>query len=400
MEHQFLQQHGYLNLETMRQTSIIIFVLITLFGLSGCIERYFPSDILENEDNYVVSGRITNSQDYHLIKISKTSSFTQPRCRPAMGCEVKIIDSENNTFISDSSTINGEYYVRVELEYLEIGKAFKVVIRTPEGIDIESSFETLQPAPEIKNLYVQRVDKPTTDPNVMERGVQFKVDLEADDNFGRFFNWEMDVTYEYRSTYPLTYYYDGEIHELLKPDYSMYYCWKEEQIKDFFPLSTKALNNNSFTGHDLHFVNNQTQRLKYQYSVLLYQSAISEAYFNFLDQLRRNSSNQEGLFGTQPITVVGNLTSTSHPETRVLGFFSVESVKSQRFFFSNVMDVPFEIPTGCIPYMPLNGFGAFHPSEYPLYLEYDMDGALGIVTKSCVDCRLLGGKTSRPIYWP
>jgi hypothetical protein len=235
---------------------------------------------------------------------------------------------------------------------------------------------------------------------IIERGVQFKVDLEADDSYGRFYNWEMEVTYEYRSAYPITHIYAGEGIEILKPDYSLYYCWQDEQIKDFFPLSTKALNENSFVGHNLHFVNNRTQRLLYQYSVLLYQSAISEAYFNFLDQLRRNSSDQEGLFGTQPITVVGNLTSTSHPETRVLGFFSVESFKSQRFFFSNVMDVPFEIPTRCIPYMPLNGFGAFHPSEYPIYLEYDSDGVLGIISKSCIDCRKLGGVTTRPIYWP
>jgi predicted dithiol-disulfide oxidoreductase (DUF899 family) len=384
----------------MRQTSVIIFILIALLGLSGCIEKYFPSDILENEENYVVSGRITNNKEYHLVKISKTTSISLPRYRAAIGCEVKIIDSENNTFISDYSTTSGEYYVRVEQELLEIGKAFKVVIRTPEGIEIESAFDTLKPAPDIKNLYVQRLDMPTADQNIMERGVQFKVDLEADDNFDRFYNWEMDVTYEYRSAYPITHYYDGEIHEMLKPDYSLYYCWKTEQIKDFFPLSTKALGDNSFAGHNLHFVNNRTQRLMHQYSVLLYQSAISEAYFNFLDQLRRNSSDQEGLFGTQPITVVGNLTSTSHPETRVLGFFSVESVKSHRYFFSNVMDVPFEIPVGCIPYMPLNGFGAFHPSEYPLYLVYDADGELGIVTKSCIDCRLLGGETTKPIYWP
>lgn len=375
----------------MRQISIIVFIFIALWGLSSCIEKYFPSDILEKEDNYVVSGRITNAQEYHLIKISKTSPITLPQNRPALDCEVKVIDSENNVFISDSSTRDGGYYVRVEQEFLEIGKAFKIVIRTPEGMDIESSFDTLRLVPDIKNLYVQRLDKPTTDPKIIERGVQFKVDLEADDNFGRFFNWEMEVTYEYRSAYPITHTYDGNINQL-PIDYSLYYCWKTEQIKDFFPLSTKALNDNSFVGHNLHFVNNRTQKLVHQYSVLLYQSAISEAYFNFLDQVKRNSSDQEGLFGTQPITVVGNLTSTSHPETRVLGFFSVESFKSHRFFFSNVMDVPFEIPPSCIPYMPLRGFSAFDdPSQYPIYLTYDKDGLLGVIARSCIDCRMQGG---------
>ena len=136
------------------------------------------------------------------------------------------------------------------------------------------------------------------------------------------------------------------------------------------------------------------------YSVLLFQSAISEGYFNFLDQIKRNSNDQEGIFGSQPIGVIGNLYSTSDPEKKVLGFFSVENVRSRRFFFQNIMDVPFEIPFTCTPYMPLQGFAAFPPEEYPLYLTIDQDGLLGIVSKSCVDCRILGGSTIKPIFWP
>jgi hypothetical protein len=226
------------------------------------------------------------------------------------------------------------------------------------------------------------------------------VDIDTDDTYGRYFNWEMEVTYEYHSAFPYTHYYDGEITELLRPDYSMYYCWKTENIKDFFPLTTRGLAENKFFGHELHFVNNRTQRLLYQYSVLLFQSSISEEYFNFLDELRRNSTNQEGLFGTQPITVQGNIYSTNYPDKRILGFFSAENVTSERFFFSNVMDVPFEIPFTCTPYMPLNGLDSYHPTEYPIYLAADEEGNFGVVAKSCIDCRILGGTTQRPSYWP
>jgi hypothetical protein len=133
---------------------------------------------------------------------------------------------------------------------------------------------------------------------------------------------------------------------------------------------------------------------------LLFQSAINEGYFNFLDDLRRNSTDQEGLFGAQPIGVRGNLHSTNKPETNVLGYFSAENVQSRRFFFRNVMDVPFEIPVTCIPYMPLNGFASFHPNDYPIYMAIGQDGSLGVVGKSCVDCRKLGGSTQKPSYWP
>jgi hypothetical protein len=384
----------------MQQNKFFVLLLVAMLGLAGCIERYIPNEILESEENYVIWGRVTNNRDYHLVKVTKTSSLEYPRNMGVMGCEVAIVDSDNNTYISEYGNYEGEYYVNIEPELITVGKAFKVIVKTPDGIEIESAYDTIRPCPEIKDLYVQRVDKPTTDPNIMERGVQFKVDLDADDSFGRYFNWEMEVTFEYRSAFPLTHYFDGEIHELPRPDYSMYYCWQTEQIKDFFPLSTNSFDENRFTGHNLHFVNNRTQRLLYQYSVLLFQSAINEGYFNFLDDLRRNSTDQEGLFGAQPIGVRGNLHSTNKPETNVLGYFSAENVQSRRFFFSNVMDVPFEIPVTCIPYMPLNGFASFHPNDYPIYMAIGQDGSLGVVGKSCVDCRKLGGSTQKPSYWP
>lgn len=384
----------------MRQIRFLILAFIIITAAYSCIENYLPKDILENEGNYVIWGRVTNNKEYHLVKVTKTSSIEYPRNIAVTGCQVSIEDSDNNVFHSNIATIDGDYFIKIEPEYLTAGKAFRIILTTPDGIQIESAFDTLRTCPEIKDFYTQRVDKPTFNPLDTERGVQFKVDLEANDSFGRFYNWELEVTYEYRSTYPITHYYDGEINELLKPDYSLYYCWQTETIKDFFPLSTRGFSENKFLGHNLHFVNNRSQRLKYVYSVLLFQSAISEGYFNFLDQIKRNSSDQEGLFGTQPIGVQGNLYSTSDPEIKVLGFFSAESIVSQRFFFQNVMDVPFEIPFTCTPYMPLNGFAAFPPEDYPLYLAIDPDGALGIVSKSCVDCRILGGTTQKPSYWP
>ena len=384
----------------MRLTRFISVITIILFGFSGCIESYLPKDILESEESYVVWGKVSNNKDYHIVKVSKTTSLEYPRNNAVTNCQVSIIDSEGNIYTSDYTSLEGEYYVRIEPEQMVVGKAFKVLVTTPDGIDIESEFDTLRACPEISNLYVEREDRPTSNPFDTERGVQFKVDVDADDTYGRYFNWEMEVTYEYHSAYPLTHYYDGEINELFQQDYSMYYCWKTEEVKNFFPLTTRGLTQNSFVGHDLHFVNNRTQRLLYQYSVLLFQSAISEGYFKFLDQLSKNSTNQEGLFGTQPITVQGNIYSTNYPERKILGFFSAENVTSKRFFFSNVMDVPFEIPLTCVPYMPLNGLGSYHPAEYPIYLANDGEGHLGVVAKSCIDCRILGGTTQRPSYWP
>lgn len=382
----------------MQRTKQLLFIFFTSLVLFGCVEKYYPKQIYENENNYVVSGKVTGTGGYHVIRVSKTSSLTAPSNKPVYGCNVAIIDSDNNTFVSEHSTSMGEYYVHIEQEYLVVGKAYKVKITTPEGAILESVFDTLKPCPEIKNLYYERLDKPTSSPLVWERGIQFKVDLEANNTYDRFFHWEMEETYEYHSAFPLAYYYDGEIHDTLPVDYSMYYCWQTLPIKDFFPLSTKNFNENKFIGFNLHFVNNQTQRLMYMYSILIHQAAIGEDYYNYLEALRKNSTDQEGLFGSQPIAIKGNLQSTNQPNLKVLGFFSAENIKTRRFFFTNAMEVPFETSESCIPYVPLNGYG--HPNDYPIYLAKGEDGVIGLVAKSCIDCRVLGGTTVKPSFLP
>jgi len=386
-------------LETMLPIKRYRIFILALLGLIGCIEKYYPKEIYENESNLVISGRVTTSGDYHLVKVSKTSSLQVPKYNPVTACNVVIEDSDGNTFVSDFSTNKGEYYVRIAPEFLVVGKAFKLKVVTPQGFAIESTFDTLKPCPEVSDMYFQRFDKPTSNPQIFERGAQFMIDIEADESYDRFFCWELEETYEYLSAFPLEYYYDGEVHAI-PPDYHMYHCWQTLPIKDFFPLSTKNLSENRFVGYNLHFVNNRSQKLMHLYSVMLHQYSISEAYHFYLEQLKNNSNNQEGLFGTQPLNVKGNLVSTSNPESNVLGFFSAEGVKSRRFFFSFVMDVPFEIPESCVPYVPLNGFSSFHPDDYPIYLAMGEDGVVGYVMQSCIDCRLLGGTTEKPDFWP
>lgn len=382
----------------MRQTKYII-LLLAIIGISGCIEDYYPKNIFDHNESYVIFGKVTDASDYHMVQVSRASSLTLPKRNPVVSCVVIITDNNNNVFVSDSTTNDGRYFVNIDRNLVTLGKSFKVEVRTPDGVVIESAFDTLRPCPDLQDVYFERVDKPTADPNSTERGVQFKVDFEADEMFGKFFRWEIEETFEYRSTYPISFYYDGKVNEVFPEDYSLYYCWQTKTISEFFPLSTKHLTESRFDGFKLHFVNNRSQRLMYLYSILVHQSAIGEDHYNYLEQINLNSKNQEGLFGTQPISIEGNLHSTSHPERRIHGYFSVEGTKSRRFFFKNTMEVPFEITSNCTPVELLSGYRYFKPSDYPVYL-IDESGVKKWVYDFCVDCRELGGTTTIPDYWP
>ena len=102
----------------MRQIKIILLILISLLIKLGCIESYLPKDILESDENYVVWGRVTNNRDYHLVIVSKTSSLEYPKNIGISGCDVSIVDSDNNVFVSETQTIAGEYFVKIEHEHL------------------------------------------------------------------------------------------------------------------------------------------------------------------------------------------------------------------------------------------------------------------------------------------
>ena len=384
----------------MRQIKLLYITIALSILASGCIESYYPKEISNAKDTYVVTGEVTSNPGFHTIKVSKTSSIISPSYIPVSNCQVNIIDSDNNVFSCTSNGENGEYNIWIDEEYLVIGKGFKVNVFTPEGIEIESELSYLKPCPPMGNIYYNRLDKPTTDPQVLEKGIQFKVDLEANDSYDRFFRWEIEETYEYRTFYPLEIYYADSVVYLEEPDYSNYYCWATNPILNIYNLSTKGLNENKFNGFNLHFVNNRSQKLVHLYSILVTQHAIEESYYNYLEQLRLNSSEQGGLFDTQPISFTGNLSSTNYPEIKVLGFFGVSSTKSVRLFFSNIENLEFEEAEICLPSSLDLGLSIFSEEDYPVYLV-EVDGMLMKIESVCVNCvEYGGGTTEKPPFWP
>jgi hypothetical protein len=373
--------------------------IIALFAvmLTSCIKPYEP--VIESKDasKYVVSGQVVKGEDVQLVNVSVTSPISKPEYIPVTGCQVTISDDKGNNFEAADQS-DGNYTFHIPDSYLSTGTPFMIKILTPAGINIVSDFDTLNECPEVDSVYYTFDDIPTTDPEVFKKGLQFYIDLNAENTSSHNFRWEAIETWEYHSVYPIEWYYDGTIHHVYPPDYSRMVCWRTEMVKNIFTLSTENLEQNAYKFFPLHFVDNYSSpRLVYGYSLLISQFALSNAAYSYWEKLRINSSDQGGLYDKQPLAIRGNLHNETNQDQDVLGFFGVTAVKSKRIFVSNI---PNEYVKDCAP-IAMRGLFELTPGDYPAYLYGDETGySLALLIPECVDCLVSKGTNVKPDFWP
>jgi len=366
--------------------------------LITCIEPYIPQISSQASNKYVISGLVTDQEGYHYVSISLASPTGEPHFTPLTDCTVKILDDKGNTF-SLEEFLEGNYRVWIDSQHLTPGTSYMLKVITSAGVEIISDFDQMPICPGIDSVYYIREDLPTTNPQVNVNGIQFYVNTDATNIDSHFFMWELEETWEYHVPYAKEWYFDGEVHRINPPDSSEMVCWSTKAIKNIYTLSTRNLSQNIYTMLPLHFVDNTTSRLMYGYSLLVKQYALTESAYAYWEQLRINSNEQGGLYTKQPLAIRGNLSSVNHPDLQVLGFFSASSVKSKRYFIRNVDDLDVENIIFCSPQSYRFGFRDVEEREYPAYF-IEVQGEILFMQESCVDCRTLGGVTTKPDYWP
>ena len=150
----------------------------------------------------------------------------------------------------------------------------------------------------------------------------------------------------------------------------------------------------------MHFVDNQTVRLEYLYSILVKQYAISDSAYTYWDQLRTNSSSVGGLYEQQPLPVNGNLYNLTNPDKEVLGFFTVTYVQEKRIFVQNVDNLELDYESCALEEFDFRiGWRGYTEEEYPLYYLL-IDQVPWILKGYCHDCRFQDGVLEKPDFWP
>lgn len=371
-----------------------------MFGTS-CISRYNP--VLDNDqvNKYVVSGKVTNSEGWQEVAITRSAPVDEPEYIPVTGCNVNIQDDAGTIYhLSEYST--GKYRVWMEPGQVIPGRSYRVDILTQDGTHLQSDYDSFVEGPEIDSLsyFVEPL------PNTLEGGdrrcLKFYIDLDANGYMSNYYRWEITETWEYRAARPIEYYYNRLWYQVYPPDESWRTCWRTRPLHETFTLSTNHLQNNAFLKFPLHYVDGfSTSRLGILYSILVSQQSLSRAAYEYWDKLRMNSSEQGGLYDEQPIALKGNIHNLTDPTQEALGYYYAAWESKRRYFFHDVEGIQLEFDDHCVEFpLPIKGWASFIKESYPIYYYYNEQGQIRILNNDCVDCRMQGGKTEKPDFWP
>ncbi len=394
----------------MIRSKLLYFSAILVLMLSSCVKRFEPEINKTDVEKYVVTGQVIMGDAVQVVNICTSSPITKPEIKPVTGCQVTILDAKGNSYIA-KDVWGGNYEAVIPVIAMVPGNSFKVDIVTSGGVHITSDFDQIQDCPPVDSVYYVVQHLPTSSPIEFNDGIQFYVNLDAQNYACRYYKLEATETWEYHTQYPIEWFYTGYLHHVFPPDSSKMVCWRTSKVRDVFMVSTKDLAQNKYLRYPLHFVDNlSSPRLVYGYSLLIRQFALSDAAYEYWEKIRVNSQEQGGLYESQPLSVKGNLHNITNPGQDVLGFFGATTVRQKRIFVKNVPDLPLEFVFNCVFGNLQWGLQGAPAYMYPIYLPprivFQGDSAIRTydvisIDHECVDCTsTVGGKNVKPDFWP
>lgn len=373
--------------------------MLVLVVFASCIDRFYLDDYQTNNQKIVIDASITDQCEEQVIKVSQSVAPKFSGFKGLTDCVVSVADSVGN-LIHFSSDLGepGIYRATFPEGWLAIGNRYKLKVETAEGKIYNSSYEKLLPSPPLDTLYASIEHLPTDDPSKTRDGVQFYTNFEASDYFGKYFRWLIEETYEYHATFQIGSYVDP-LREWKDPGYSTFVCYKTNPVGNILLLSTEGLSRSNYEGFKLHFVDNLTQRLMFNYSINVRQQAISKEAYQYWLSIKKNNQEIAGLYSKQPALVKGNIVNENDPKEEVLGYFSVASETSQRLTLKPVKDLLFNKVEWC---MANSMNGPLPRNTLIFFVDFiNLEGKpeRGFTTRSCVDCRLEGGTVQKPDFF-
>lgn len=370
--------------------------ILLFFGIlmltSRCIEPYNPPAINQVIDILVVDGFMNTTDSTAIVKLSKAIALTDSGDPAPETNAVVRIEDENGTIFPLTEKNEGEY-VGQKLIFNQNLK-HRLLITTSSQNEVASDFIELRTSPPIDSI--------TWRPNSRRLGVDIFVNTHDSSGSTQYYQWTFKETWEYNAGHYSFLRLEKGI--VLPQEKNIYRCWRTLPSTEILINSTTALQADVTRDFELTFIQFPSQKMARKYTIEVEQRALTKEAYAFWLQLKKTTESLGSLFDPLPSQVVGNLKDIKNPANPVLGYFSGGSITKQRKFIT-IQQLPAELRDVPRPPCPVDTIEAAFISGYA---DMNLIGSVGspIVTgylvssyTGCMDCRELGGTTTRPDFW-
>lgn len=310
----------------IKSNKIILLLLLSIF-ISSCSES-FNLQTNTYEEAIVIEATLTNQLKKQEIKITKTSKFEDKDVTVETGAKVIVKDNLNNEYVFVEKS--GVYVSESEFEVLP-GREYTLEITTKDGKVYKSSSESLTTVSPITSV-VSSVATTSKDGT----GVQIKVNSYDPSRTSNYYRYEYEETYKIIApkwnadklivTGPQSV-------EIADNDPGKRICYTTKKSTDIILTSTNNLAEDrvNFT---VRFIKESDYIIAHRYSILVTQYVENLEAYTFHKTMKEISSSNSVLSPKQPGVFSGNIRCTSNADERVMGYFDVATVSSQRIFFN------------------------------------------------------------------
>ncbi|MFT7628563.1 MAG: hypothetical protein ACI9OS_002224 [Ulvibacter sp.] len=390
----------------MTRTYNLYFSIVLLF-LSSCVKE-IDFEIETFESALVIEATITNEEKKQVILLSRTYQTEEDGPTPERNASVNIL-TDGNTYAFKE--LEPGRYVSTDPFSAQPSIDYTLSITTSNGRIYSSSPTILSPATQIDAVYAVR----ESNSNAVN-GMSIYVDSFDPSGNSKHYRYTYEETYKIIA--PRWVPQDLVLLDELtcavdlrptRPQEERV-CYNTVTSTTINQVSTNSLTEDRVMGHLVRFINSEDFIISHRYTILVNQYIQSSAAYTYFETLN-NFASEESLFSQiQPGYFEGNVSSETNPNEKVIGFFDVSSVSSQRLYFNYEEFYPDE------PLPPLE----YNCQEFELqqltisgncgtlisglltdnvvYYSGSSVGPFNMVFRACGDCTALGNNVA-PGFW-
>lgn len=369
--------------------------MIWLFFLTSldwhCVQSYISPYKSPPTGYLVVEGFITANGPTNFT-LTRSISLPGDSTIPVVtGAQLQIEGSDNSIY--PLAEVGNGIYLLPSIS-MSLTLRYRLRISNVAGKTYLSDFVPYKPTPPIDS--VNWISSDT--------GVSIFVSTHDPTGNSRYYQWKYSETWEYTSAEQSGYIWQGDSLAIRPPQDAIYTCYHFDTAQVILIGTTDKLSQDLIFEQPLIVIPNNTQALGIEYSALVSQYALTDSAYNYFSLMKGNTEQLGSIFDPLPSQLTGNIHSLSNPAEQVIGFVSAGTVQQQRIFIKR-SQVPAWLYFYECPF-PDRKFVA-EPDSEVFYFDYDhmipIDLNNGVVEANyadCIDCRLQGGTTQKPPFWP